>query len=202
MQTNRLNPGIVIIILGVVTFFTVLSLAKSPEFFLNRSFSIWGSIISLVWLLALCAISARIMLWAYSKIQLPQHPVRMFSYGFLISVAGILIGMVPGMLQGQYFMEIINDQFPNLPLSTGYTNYLFIGFKPVLFTCAIFTITLLWTARWKRTKDEPAALLSHAYRKHDILLIISTLIIYAFLIKDMLEFIISSFYIWRLGPIR
>ena len=201
MQTNRLNPGIVIIILGFVTFFTAFSLANSPELFLNRSFSIWGSIISLVLLIALCAISARIMLWAYSKIQLPQHPVRIFSYGFLISVAGILTGMVPGILQGQYFMEIINDQFPNLQLSTGYTNFLFIGFKPVLFTCAIITITLLWIARWREQKmNQP--LLSHAYRKHDILLIISTLVIYAFLIKDMLEFIISSFYIWRLAPVQ
>ncbi len=203
MKTHRLNPGILIVLLGAASFFSVIFLLKLQEFSLYSiplEFTLWGSIISLVLLLALCLVSARIMFWAYSKVQLPQHPMRIFSYGFLISVIGILIGMVPGIAQGQYIRELIKDQLPSLPSSTVYTNFLSIGFKPVLFTCAIITVTLLWVARWKKTKDEPAPLLSHAYRKQDIILLISTLVVYAFLIKNMLEFIIFSFSILRWSP--
>jgi hypothetical protein len=204
MKTNRLNPGVIIIILGVVTFFTVLFLAKSPVFLLAPfapSFTVGESIISFVLLLVFCSISARIMLWAYSKIQLPQHPKRMFIYGFMISVVGILIGMVPGIMQGQYLRKLLKDQLPNLSSSLGYINFLSLGFKPVLFTCAITTIVLLWIARWKKMKEESVALLDYPYRRQDILLIISTLVIYALFLKDMIEFIIFSLSIWHLGPV-
>jgi len=205
MKIYRPNPGLLIIFLGVASFFSVILLSKLQEstlFSIPFEVTIWGSIISLVALLALCLASARVMLWAYSKIQLPQHPVQIFMYGFLISIVGIFIGIVPGILQGQYYIKLIKDRLPNLSLPTGYTNFLSTGFEPLLLTCAITTIILLWAARMKKIKDIPAALFSHTYRRYDILLIISTLIVYAVLVKNMLEFIVRSLTFWGLAPLQ
>jgi hypothetical protein len=207
MKTNKLNPGIIIILLGIGSFLSVLFLSKwsalsaklRMPIYYPYEVPLWGSVLSLILLLALCSISARIMLWGYSKILSPQHPKRIFIYGFVISVVGILIGMVPGIVQGQYLRKLLKDQLPNLSPAPGYTNFLSLGFEPVLFTCAVTTIVLLWIARRKKTNEAPVALLSYPYRRQDVLLIISTLVVYAFLIKSMLEFIMYSFYFWRFG---
>lgn len=188
MKTNRLNPGILIILLGIGSFLSVLFLSKWPALSSKLSTPVyyayevplWGSILSLILLLGLCSISARIMLWGYSKIQSPQHPGRIFIYGFMISVAGILISLVPGIVQWQYLRKLLKDQLPNLSPVPEYINFLSLGFTPLLFTCAVTTLILLWIARRKKIKETNAALLSHPYRRQDVLLILSTLVVYAF----------------------
>lgn len=198
MKIQRLNPGILIILLGIASFFSVLLLANLQELF-RWEVSLWGSIISLVLVLVLCAISARTILWAYSRVQFPNHPGRIFIYGFVISAISVVISVGLTSLQEQYVWEQVKDQFENIPLKTGYTNYLSEGFEPVLVTCATVSIILLWMARGKKIKDGTAALLSSSHRKQDIVLILSTLVVYAFIMSIMLKFIMFTSVILGLG---
>ena len=192
MKTRRLNPGIIVILIIVVSFFCGLSLPTLPGFFPEAhpfETTLWESIVSLILLLGLCLLSARVILWAYSRVELPQHPRRIFIYGLIISAIGVLISMGLRFMQGQYVLDMIKNQLPDLPLSTGYINFFSEGLGPVLFTCAITTLTLLWIARWKKINNGSEALFGIENKKQDIILILSTLVIYAFSIKMMLEFI-------------
>jgi hypothetical protein len=176
-------------------------MAKLQELF-RYGVSLWGSIISLVLLLALCVISAMIILWAYSKVQLLPNPRRIFIYGFLLSIISVIISMGWKTLQAQYVLERIKGQFEGIPFVPGYTNFLSIGFEPVLITCVTATITLLWIARWKKTRDGSAVFLSSAYRRQDTLLILSTLVVYVFIMKLLLEFIMYTVTVLGLGAVR
>jgi hypothetical protein len=198
MKTRRPNPGILFILLFVVSFFAALSLPVMPgpvaEPYTFQS-DLWGSIVSLIVLLGLCLISARVILWAYARIRPPQHPARIYSYGFLISATGVFIDMGLSYFQGRYVWNRIKDQLHDIAYP-GYINFLRAGFGPLVLTCAIVTIVLLWIARWKKTKEESGALLSTANRKQDLILILSTLVTYAFSIKSMWDFIRFSLSIW------
>jgi hypothetical protein len=199
MKTRSPNPGILFILLFVISFFAALSLPVMPgpvaEPYIFQA-DLWGSIVSLIALLGLCLISARIILWAYARIQPLQHPVRIFSYGFLISATGVFIAIGIAFLHDRYVWNRIKDQLPDIADPAGNINFLAAGFWPLVLTCAIVTVVLLWIARWKKTKDQSGALLSAANRKQDLILMLFTLVIYAFSMKSMWDFIRYSLFIW------
>jgi hypothetical protein len=200
MKIRRPNLGLIIIIVSVIGFFSGLYLPQLQTTFEIPYFTLLReSILSLILLLVLCLISAGFMLWAYSTTQWPQAPLRIFVYGFVISASSVIITMGLGFLQGQYVLSRLGEQFTRRPLWTGYINFFSHGVEPVFFTGTITAITLLWVARWQKTKDGPAALLSSPNRNRDIVLIVATLVIYAVLIKTLLDFIIYTFFIYRWG---
>jgi hypothetical protein len=201
MKIQRMHPGILIILLGATSFFGVLLLPKIKVLF-RDPVGLGGAIISLVLILVLCAISARIILWAYSQVQVPLHPRQIFVFGFFISAISVIINMEWRALQQQYFLERMKGQLEDIPFVPGYPNFLSIGFGPVLITCATATISLLWIARWKKNKDGSAGLLVSAYRRHDILLIVSTVVVYIFIMKLLLEFIMYTITVLGSGFIR
>lgn len=197
MKNHRLNPGISIIILSVISFLGTLLFFRFQELFYefySPKLTLFGSIISLLLLLGLCYISARIMLWTYSKIQVPQHPKKILAYGFLISASSVFLSMWAGFQQYQLLLTVI----PDLPLSTGYINFFRVGFEPVLLTCAIITIVLLWIARWRKRNDG-TTISGGRNTWMDAVLITSTLVTLVFFIRSVFKFIMITMSIWALG---
>jgi hypothetical protein len=203
MKIPRLNFVMIFILLCAVGYLSGPYLPKLQEFFLTPYpvYTLSESIISLVFFLALCAISARIILWAYSKTQLPHRPMLMFSSGLLISAVSAFASIWFGFQKAQFLWSRIKDQVPDIPLSTGYINFFSAGFESVFLICGIITVSLLWFARWEKNKSAPATP-GDTNKIQDIILIISTLVIYAFSMKSMLEFIFSTLLVWRLNFIR
>lgn len=197
MKNHRLNPGIAIIALSVISFLGTLLFFRFQEVFYelySPNVTLFGSIVSLLLLLGLCYISARIILWAYYKIQTPQHSTRIMVYGFLISVSSILWSMWVGFQQSQLLLAVI----PDLPLPTGYINFFMIGFKPVFFTCAIITVVLLWVARWRK-RNNGTAISGNKTKWMDALLIMSTFVVLFFFIRSVFRFLILTISIWSIG---
>lgn len=197
MKNYRLNPGIAIISLGVIGFLGTLLFFRFQGVFFDPyppRVTLFGSIISLLLLLGLCYISARIILWAYYKIQTPQRPTRIVVYGFLISVSSVFLHAWVGLQQYQLLLNVI----PDLPFSTGYINFFQIGFEPVFLPCSIITIVLLWIARWRKRNDE-TTILGGRNKWMDTILILFTFVIFVVFIRSMFNFIMITMTIWALG---
>lgn len=202
LKPHKFNPGILILLAGAGSFLFILLLSKLLDFpyspySISFNTGTGDLILVLVFLLVLCLVSGGIILWAYSRIQPPEHPGRVFVYGFLFTV---VIAFLSGWfisLPGQYLWRRYNEQSPH-PGVLSMISYLPIGLGAVLFACAAPTLTLLWIARRKNTGETPAALFSRATRRQDILLVAATLITYGLVLKAMIEFIFSAVLLFRI----
>ena len=201
MKIHKLNPGIMIIVLGVLSFLVTLFLFRFPEFFYDAypfGFTLLGSIFSLILLLGLCSISASIIFWAYSKLQVPQYPRQVWVCGLLISALSVLLSTWMGFQQYKLLQAKIPDEFADIPLSTGYFNFFAQGLEPVLLTCAVITISLLWIPRWRNRKEFSTSS-SGTDKMEDMILVISTLVVFAFFVKSIFRFMTITITIWALS---
>jgi hypothetical protein len=201
MKFEKLNPLLFILGMPVLGFLVAAFFPALLESFLDLSQFVstpWESILSAVLLFGLCWLSTRIILWAYSRIQAPQHPIRVLAVGLALTVASAVLYIWLGYLNYQRMLDILREQRPNLSFSGEYANFLVLGFKPVLLTCLIITILLLWIARGRRsTKLSEDS--THMNKSQDIILVLSTLIVLYFSINIAIDFVRTLMIIWLFG---
>jgi len=192
MKSLRLSFGTIIIlfVIGFLSGYYLLNLKGLFLYTYPFEFGIWESSVSLVLLLVFCAISARIILWAYSKSRFPHHLILIFSCSLFISIISAAVSIWLKLRQAQYLATLLKDRLVNVS-STGYINYFSGGFIAVLFACGVTTIILLWIARWQK-KEEDTTIPSTVDRKQDIALIISTFIVFSLLIKNIFDYVITT----------
>lgn len=123
---QRLNPVILIISLAIIGFFVGVYFPRVWDVFFSPApfvFTVWESAISLVLLLLICLLCARIILWVYSRIQVPNYPMRSLVLSFLILMATPLLCIGIGFQQYQLLLSKLPDQHAGIPVSTGYINF-------------------------------------------------------------------------------
>jgi hypothetical protein len=176
-----LGTALILFVVGFLSGFYLLKLTENSLGITTIGFTLWDSLtpnLSLGFLLAFCSLSAGIISWAYSKSQLPQRPILIFSLGLLISIISASISIWLKLLQAQLIFPDLKTNFGNNPLitqfSTGSINYFSWGFEAIFFVSGIITIALLWISRWRKNN---AAILGNTSKKRDVILIISTLAI-------------------------
>lgn len=197
---QRLNPVILIISLAIIGFFVGVYFPRVWDVFFSPApfvFTVWESAISLVLLLLICLLCARIILWVYSRIQVPNYPMRSLVLSFLILMATPLLCIGIGFQQYQLLLSKLPDQHAGIPVSTGYINFFGQGLAIVLLTSAIITIILLWITRGRKQKEFANS--SVKEKKQDIVLVISTLIIFAFALNMMVKFVTMTIFVWSFG---
>ena len=199
MKFQRLNPFIYIISLAIVGFFFGAYFPRLWDLFFNLTpfvFTVWESVISLVLLLVICLLCARIILWVYFKIRVPSHPRRILSIAFLTLAATPLIRIWVGFQQYQLVLKKFPDRYAGFPLSTGYINFFAAGLEIVLLPCAMIAVTLFWIARWRNRTEFTTSIITE--KRRDVVLVISTLITLAFIVSHVIRFVTITTLFWTL----
>jgi heme A synthase len=149
--------------------FVIGFLSSSPVLALSRiiighdivvSGSLWDTFttgLSLGALLALCAVSAWILLWAYSKNRdFSAHSRKLvFGAGLFISLASAMCGVWFNLLQIRAAFDLFPQDVTIFPME--YMNYFWWGVAPVFCVNAIITFLLLRASRRQPNSDAPGA---------------------------------------------
>ncbi len=148
------------LILGTALVLFFLGLAAGPyalkitEVFLDKktiSMSIGDPFfpgLTLGLLLALCAITAGVILWAYGRSRLPGHPVLVFGFSLLILIIAAAAETWLKLLQGKFiFYDLLVDESMNNSIPTRVINYFSFSSETVLLAGGMATVALLWVAR-------------------------------------------------------
>jgi len=116
-KTNHLITIALLFIVGLFTYPLLLNLTETitskPILATSPEQDIWAKI-SFASLLALCAISARLFLWAYSKKQIVSSPTLIYSFALSISLLTVFAGISFNLSQLR--------SIPDFGLSTGFSS--------------------------------------------------------------------------------
>jgi hypothetical protein len=190
-----LGTALILFILGFISGYYLLKLTETFLGIKTIAITQWDSLtpnFSLGFLLGFCSLSAGVILWAYGKSQLPHHPIFIFGLGLLASIISATISISLKLIQLQLVFSRLETDFGNNPLpapiSTGGINYFSWGFGTVFFISAITTISLLWIAR---KNENGLVIFSGTSKKRDIILILSTFVIFAGALINLVGFMCS-----------